>query len=103
MAKAAHHRGSHQRHAAKVVAAANADPTTRCQAILPNGKVCNRTLTQHPPTKTGKPPEWTAGHINHGQVATSTADYRPEVMSCNSREGATRGNRNREFTTSRDW
>ena len=94
--KGAHHRGQHQRLARLVVNAANANPDTRCAR-------CGRTLDQHPDTKTGKRPHWTAGHKVDGKIATSVTDYQPEANTCNYAAGATHGNRNRERHTERWW
>lgn len=78
MPKAPHHRGTFQRRAFAVRRAAYADSSTRCWR-------CGRTLDEHPPTKTGKPPRWSAGHLNDGQVNGPLA---PEVISCNMAAGA---------------
>jgi hypothetical protein len=71
---------------ARIRAAANANPNTRCWR-------CGLTLAEHPNTKTGKPPRWTAGHIVDGDLS---AGLRPEVDVCNYQAGAAAGNRNRE-------
>ena len=71
--RAAHHRGTFGRRALALVAAANADPTTRCWR-------CGKTLTAHGPTRTGRPPKWSAGHVNKGEV---NGQLLPEVLSCN--------------------
>lgn len=78
MPKAPHHKGTYHRRSRALVAAANADPTTRCWR-------CGRTLTEHPPTKSGNPPKWSAGHLIDGQAEGPLA---PEVLSCNSSAGA---------------
>lgn len=87
MPKAAHHRGTHQRRAKAVTDAAYADPTTTCWR-------CGLTLADKPGDT------WDAGHTTDGQVDGHLA---PEHSSCNRSAGATNGNRNRSFTTSRDW
>ena len=97
--KAAHHRGTHQARAAKLVAAAKADPSTRCWR-------CGTTLAAHPPHKNGRPAYWTAGHVNSGEV---NGEYRPEASVCNYKHGAAYGNRLRvrgrtpRLNTSRAW
>lgn len=97
--KGAHHRGPHQRLARLVVAAAQANPRTACQAELADGTTCGRTLAEHGPGA-----RWSAGHRNPGQIATSTADYRPEVLSCNAAHGARLGNQRRQgLRTTRAW
>lgn len=90
------HRGAHQRLARIIVDAANANPNTRCAR-------CGRTLTEHPPAKTGRPARWTAGHKQDSRIATSIRDYQPEADTCNSSAGATYGNRNREPHTETWW
>lgn len=90
--KAPHHQGTFHRRSLAVVATANADPTAVCWR-------CGRTLHQHPPTRTGNPPKWSAGHIIDGQV---DGPLLPEVLSCNSRAGqhlATRRRRQPTTTT----
>jgi hypothetical protein len=81
--KAPHHRGTYHQRSRALVAAAYANLDTRC------GR-CGRRLHEHPPTRTGNPPRWSAGHINDGQI---NGPLRPEVLSCNSRAGAPLGNR----------
>lgn len=66
-----HYRGSYQRRARQVRAAANADPTTRCRR-------CRRTLAEilrHHPHAI-----WTAGHVIDGQV---DGDLEAECSPCN--------------------
>ena len=94
--KAAHHRGTHQRRAEKVVADAYADPDTRCLR-------CHLRLDQHRRHRNGRPPYWTAGHIIDGLVDGPLA---PEVSVCNFSHGATLGNRRRQTdreTRSERW
>jgi hypothetical protein len=81
--KPAHHRGTYHATAAKVRAAANADPFTRCWR-------CGRTLRQHPRHKTGRLPYWTAGHLIDSQV---DGPLLPEASTCNSGAGASLGGR----------
>lgn len=91
-----HHRGNYPAMARAIRDAANANPTTRCWR-------CGRTLDQHPTHRNGKPAQWTAGHINDGQVDGPLA---PEVSTCNYSAGAALGNermRTREVNASRDW
>jgi hypothetical protein len=73
--KGPHHRGSYHRRSLALVRMAYANPDTRCWR-------CGRTLTEHPPTLTGNPPRWSAGHVVKGQV---DGELRPEVLSCNVR------------------
>lgn len=84
--KADHHKGTHQARARKLVAAANANPST----------VCGRCGE---PARPGDP--WQAGHVNDGQV---NGPLRPEHRSCNASAGATMGNQRRQgLTTTRRW
>lgn len=84
--KAAHHRGTHQRRARAVVAAANANPATLCRR-------CGQ------PARPGDP--WQAGHINDGQIDGPLA---PEHRSCNARAGqALSAQRRKPLQTTRDW
>ena len=80
MAKAPHHSGSYHRRAMALRAAANADPGTRCWR-------CGRTLAEHPPTKTGRAPRWTAGHVED-RNGNLTGELAPEPDVCNFTEGA---------------
>jgi hypothetical protein len=80
--KAAHHRGTHQRRAEKVVAAANADPFTRCHR-------CGLWLAEHKRHRNGKPAFWTAGHVIDGLVDGPLA---AEASTCNFSHGARLGN-----------
>ena len=89
-----HYTGSYKRHAKQVRDAAYADPTTRCAR-------CGRTLHEHPPTRTGKPPRWDAGHVIDGLPG---GPLQPEVAGCNRSAGATQANTNRKpNTTTRKW
>lgn len=84
-----HYRGDYQRRAARVRAAAYADPDTRC------GR-CGRTLAEHPSGAT-----WDAGHVNDGQVG---GPLRPEASSCNRAAGqAISARRRRRLQTTREW
>ena len=76
--KPAHYRGSYQTRRRPIIAAAYADPTTRCWH-------CGLTLTEHRPTKAGNPPTWSADHIERGNPNSPLA---PSVLSCNARDGA---------------
>lgn len=94
--KSAHHRGTYQVRARRLVAAANADPTTRCHR-------CGLTLSEHRPHKSGKPAFWTAGHLVDGEI---DGVLMPEASTCNHRAGAIAGNQMRGRTrnpTSRQW
>lgn len=76
---------------ARVRAAANTNPNTRCWR-------CQRTLDAHPNTRTGRPPRWQAGHTIDGTWITTDpwGGLRPEVDVCNTSAGAAAGNRRRE-------
>ncbi len=92
--KGAHHRGSHQVRARAIVAAANADPTTKC------GR-CGKTLAEHRPHRNGTAARWDAGHVHDGQVG---GPLRPEASTCNRSAGASKGNQlRRGLKTTRDW
>ena len=73
MAKRPHYAGTYQQRAARVRAAANADPFTRCWR-------CGRTKAQHKR-------KWTAGHVNAGD-ARPDALLLPECEACNYSHGA---------------
>lgn len=90
-----HHRGAHQRLARELVQAANRNPHTQCQADGCKGWG-RRTLAEHPNTKTGRKPRWTAGHKVPGKIAHSINDYRPEVDVCGYSDGATLRNTRRQ-------
>lgn len=77
MGRPAHYRGTYQAEAKRIRALANADPTTRCWR-------CARTLAEHPNHHNGKPPTWTAGHVNDAQVGGPLA---PEASTCNYSHG----------------
>lgn len=82
--------GDYGRRSTALNAASRADPNTRCLAhctcealtitACRCGHACGRTLAQHPPTTTGRPPRWSSGHTRHGD---RTAPIRPEVLGCN--------------------
>ena len=84
MAKAPHHTGTYQQRAARVRAAAYANPNTRCWR-------CGRTLEQirriRPRTR------WDAGHI-HGPTHPALA---PECSWCNRADGARQVNAQRKL------
>ena len=88
--KAPHHRGTYHTRSQALLAAAKADPTTRCWR-------CGRTLAEHPPTTRGNPPRWSAGHVVKGQPE---GQLLPEVLSCNVRAENEHRRRNR---TPRSW
>jgi hypothetical protein len=79
----AHYRGSYDRRARALVAAANADSETVCWR-------CGRKA------RSGDP--WQAGHVRDGDP---TSPLRPEHRSCNASAGAKL--RVDGFKTSRDW
>lgn len=87
-AKAAHHRGTYQVRARKVVDLAKADPSTQCWR-------CGRTMTA---VRRLKPrARWTAGHLTPGQVDGPLA---PECSPCNFGHGARMGNARRRLRRS---
>ena len=85
MAKAAHHMGTYHVRARQIREQANASPVTICWR-------CGLRLDQHPPTKTGRPPRWTAGHVEDDN-GNHTGHLAPEANTCNFTEGARKGNR----------
>jgi hypothetical protein len=80
-----HYRGSYQKRAAVVRAAAVADPLARCWS-------CGGLA------RPGDP--WTAGHTVDGD---SLAALAAEHASCNFSRGAVMGNARRKLPTSRVW
>lgn len=92
MAKAAHHRGTHQANARKLVTAGNATPGAVCWR-------CGLTLHQHAPHKNGRRARWTAGHTIDGSLTAAMWEnitFRPppgdwlalEASTCNFSAGA---------------
>jgi hypothetical protein len=67
-----------------MVARANVDPDARCE--MPG---CGLRLDEHPNTKTGKRPEWTADHVRPGDPHSP---LRLAASSCNYSAGARHGN-----------
>lgn len=109
--KAEHHRGIHQVLSRQCTDKAYANPDTRCMAhcicgaphitACTCGRACGLRLDQHPPTRTGKPPSWDAGHPNSG---IEQGVRRPEVARCNRASGASEGNRRRlKLIPTRQW
>jgi len=91
--RAPHHSGTYAARARHIRAIANANPMTVCWR-------CGHTLSQHPNTKTGKAPRWTAGHIRDGDT---TSPLMPEVDVCNYSAGASRTNELRANPRSTHW
>lgn len=90
------HRGTHQRRAAKICAAAYANPNATCWR-------CGRTLAQVRQTKPHA--RWTAGHLP-GHDSQPDAPMAAECSPCNFGHGAAMGNRRRRrppFPRSRQW
>jgi hypothetical protein len=88
------YRGDYARRAALVRAQAYANPLTTCAR-------CGLTLAEHPPTKTGKPPKWDAGHERDGDP---TSPLRAEVARCNRAAGGQRRHAiHQPLRTTRDW
>ena len=88
--KRAHYRGDYAKRAARVRAAAYADPTTTCWRC---GLTLDEARAAHPHTK------WDAGHLEDGAVGGA---LRPEHSHCNRSAGAALGNARRE-PRSRRW
>ena len=84
--KPAHYRGSYHVSAARVRAAAYADPATRCWR-------CGLTLDRCKPHRNGKPARWTAGHVIDSDP---NSPLLPECSPCNKSAGASYGNRLRD-------
>ncbi len=98
---AAHRTAAYKRQARAIVTHANNNPDTRCwNCWYGNGL----TLDQHPPHTTGRPPRWTAGHINDSEIG---GELRAQVSVCNFKRGGWRlvNQRQRQHTnpTSRAW
>ncbi len=95
--KGAHHTGLHQRLSAIIRARAYANPQQRCESPTckhkqhVNGQHVGGLLREHKPGA-----RWQAGHVHDGHIATSLADYRPEVDECNTAAGARIGNQRRQ-------
>lgn len=84
-----HHRTPAYVHASRrLVAAAYANPATRC------GR-CGRTLAEHAPHLSGKPATWHAGHINDGQL---NGPLRAEASTCNIAAGNQRRRRGQRWS-----
>ena len=90
--KPAHYRGSYETRARAIRRAAHMNPNTRCWR-------CGRTLAEHPPTRTGKPPTWTAGHILDSNPNSPLA---AEANVCNYAAGADLRNKG-PVNTTRTW
>ena len=88
--KPAHYKGSYHVRARAIRRAAYMNPATTCWR-------CGRTLNQHPNTKTGQPPRWTAGHVIDGDPLSPLL---PEVQVCNYSAG---GKLPHTVTTTRRW
>lgn len=71
--------GSYTRRAKAVTRTAYRNPDTVCMSPKCRGWG-NRTLAEHPPTRTGKPDVWSAGHKWAGDPS---APLQPEVRGCN--------------------
>lgn len=94
MAKPLHYRGEYHVRAARLRAAATADPLTQCWRCVANGKPYRETLA-----RPGDP--WQAGHL---EDSTPGGVLLPEHRSCNASAGATMGNKRRGTAPpSRDW
>lgn len=103
-----HQHPTHRRIAPLVTRAANANPHATCWR-------CGHPLDQHPPHKTGRPPRWTAGHLDHD--ATPDQRWRfahhpnviriqhlaSEASTCNYTAGTTKLNKLKANPRSRHW
>lgn len=88
--KAPHHRGTYHQTAAKVRAAAYANPGTCCWRC---GYTLHTIRTSGRGDNTPKPSaKWTAGHRNDGEIDGALA---PECSPCNYGAGAKAGNAKR--------
>ena len=76
--KPLHYQGSYHVRARAIRRAAQMNPEQKCWR-------CGRTLLEHPNTKTGKAPRWTAGHVIDGDP---TSPLLPEADVCNYSAGA---------------
>lgn len=83
--KPAHHRGTYHRRSLALVAAARADPSTRCWR-------CGKTRDQFGTYSTGRPVDWDAGHVIAGDPDSPLL---PECGRCNRAAGARLGNKRR--------
>ncbi len=92
------HSGRYPELAALVRRRANADPTTRC-GQLPDGTIHPKGCGQH--ARPGDP--WQAGHVVDGKIVHTITDLMPQHRSCNTSDGAARGNRMRVQTYDREW
>lgn len=100
-----HYRGDYDRRRAALIAAANANPLTRCGMLpgdrVPLGAGCGLTLLEHPPTKTGRRQKWTADHVRPGDPSSP---LRPVATSCNCSAGTKLANaRRRRLRTTIRW
>lgn len=90
--KAAHHRGTYQAYARRVVEAAYNNPGTICRR-------CGYTFDQYAQRQGAARAKWTAGHVNDGEIGGLLV---PEHAHCNYSAGAIAGNRKRT-TNHRTW
>lgn len=103
MPKPAHHSGTYQVRAARLVTLAYArDAAAALGECEPTR--CWRdglTLAEHEPHRNGKRPWWTAGHTRDSDPSAPLA---PEASTCNFAEGARHGHRlHRRFVPHRPW
>jgi hypothetical protein len=95
--KPAHYRGTYHARSRALVAAAYANPDTRCWR-------CGLRLHECKPHRNGRPAKWTAGHLNDGEVNGPLA---PECSPCAVTSGARLGNwrsrQRRALNASRQW
>jgi hypothetical protein len=86
--KAAHHRGTHQARARRIVTTANADPMTTCWCG------CGMTLIDARRRYPRRRVHWTAGHVRNGEI---NGELRAELSCCNYARGARYGNKLRRL------
>lgn len=73
----AHYAGDYQSRQKALTRAAYANPATTCYH-------CGRTLDEHPRTRAGNPPTWSAEHV---RPADPTSPLAPSVLGCNAAAG----------------
>jgi hypothetical protein len=90
--KPAHYRGSYHVRSRALVAAAKANPATKCWR-------CGLTILEHEPHKSGRAAYWTAGHVRDGDP---TSPLLPEASTCNYIAGARLG-AGTDWKSTRRW
>lgn len=93
MAKKPWHKGAYDTQSRKLVAAARANPETRCWR-------CGRTLAEHRPHRTGRPATWHAGHLIDSMVGSPLL---PEASTCNTKASVQARRPRRARRTNLTW